>query len=82
MAKEREKRNIDINLDEADEGLIESVGYEGYGGGGDHHIITVKLVGAFFHCTACGRLRPASKFGLRQTDDGIVRNQAQCKSCR
>jgi len=74
----RDKRNIDINLDEAEEGLTESVNYD------DPHmeIEGVKLAGAFFHCTACGRLRPASKFGLRQTDDGIVRNQAQCSSCR
>ena len=75
MGKEREGRNIDINLDEAEEGLTESVERTG-------EVMGVKLVGAFFHCTGCGRLRPASKFGLRVTDDGVVRNQAQCSSCR
>ena len=75
MARSRKKRNIDINLDEAEAGLTESVERTG-------EVMGVKLVGAFFHCTSCGRLRPASKFGLRITEDGIVRNQAQCSECR
>jgi hypothetical protein len=45
-------------------------------------ITGVVLAGAMFQCTKCGALKPASKFGLRQTQDGVVRNQSQCSSCR
>jgi hypothetical protein len=52
-------------------------------GEGTHSMITgVVIIGAMFHCTKCGGLKPATDFGLRQTADGIVRNQAQCMSCR
>ena len=48
----------------------------------DRPIKGVRLIGAMFHCTECGALKPASEFGLRMTKDGFVRNQAQCSSCR
>lgn len=48
----------------------------------DRPIKGVRLIGAMFHCTECGALKPASEFGLRMTEDGFVRNQAQCKACR
>jgi len=44
-------------------------------------IISVVLTGAMFQCTKCGALKPATDFGLR-FEDGVVRNQAQCSSCR
>jgi hypothetical protein len=42
----------------------------------------VVLLGAWFTCTRCGAIKPASSFGLRLTSDGYVRNQAQCTRCR
>lgn len=45
-------------------------------------ITGVVLVGAMFHCSFCGALKPADQFGLRLMEDGTVRNQAQCGPCR
>jgi len=42
----------------------------------------VVITGAMFQCTLCGGYKPASEFGLRMMEDGVVRNQAQCKKCR
>ena len=81
MAKDRP--HIDINLNEAEENRDNVVEYmDDKEHGCDDHIFGVRLKGAYFLCTSCGRLRPASKFGLRMTEDGFVRNQAQCSSCR
>ena len=67
--KEMPKKREDMKL--------ESVEYKGGGS-----IAGVVLTGAMFRCTACGAIKPASDFGLRMTEDGVVRNQAQCKVCR
>ena len=48
----------------------------------EEEIRGVVITGAMFSCTKCHALKPATEFGLRMTHDGIVRNQAQCKSCR
>ena len=45
-------------------------------------VMAVVITGAMFRCTKCGGFKPATDFGLRMTDDGVVRNQAQCKACR
>jgi hypothetical protein len=59
---------------------LETVTFDLYS---DEETITrVVLTGAMFHCTKCGALKPATEFGLRMTADGVVRNQAQCSSCR
>jgi len=43
----------------------------------------VALTNAKFYCTNCKQWKPAKEFGLRRmTRDGLIRNQAQCKSCR
>lgn len=42
----------------------------------------VILLGSYFKCTYCNCLRPGSEFGLRKMQDGSIRNQAQCSSCR
>ena len=42
----------------------------------------VILTGAKFVCTGCGKLKPASAFGLRKMGDNKIRNQPQCKTCR
>lgn len=44
--------------------------------------VRVVLSGAQFECTRCFRTLPGSEFGLREMGDGIVRNQAQCTTCR
>jgi len=46
-------------------------------------IAGVRLHAAFFQCSRCGAIKPGVDVGLRRnTKDGIVRNQAQCNSCR
>lgn len=42
----------------------------------------VVLTGARFKCTHCGKVKPASHFGIRKMPDGVYRNQAQCIECR
>lgn len=73
MAKEREPIRLET---------VRLVAESEIGEGTHSHIAGVVLTGAMFHCTSCGALKPAYDFGLRMTDDGIVRNQAQCKLCR
>lgn len=41
----------------------------------------VVLTGAFCQCTKCGGIKPMSEFGFR-VEQGVLRNQAQCKDCR
>lgn len=48
---------------------------------GDTPIKGVVLTGAFCQCTKCGGIKPMSDFGLR-VNRGVLRNQAQCSSCR
>jgi len=55
---------------------------EKHGGKVSGPIKKVALKGAFFHCTKCGALKPASDVGLRITADGVVRTQPQCSACR
>lgn len=71
MGKQREdiklgKVELDYGSDEGTYNLIKKV----------------VITGAMFHCTKCGALKPATEFGLRLMADGVVRNQAQCISCR
>lgn len=68
-------KDVNINMDEVERSLEDCLEYNGRSGA------KVKLVGALFHCTKCGRIRPASMFGFRVVK-GVVRNQAQCSSCR
>lgn len=42
----------------------------------------VVLTGASFRCAHCGKLKPASHFGLRKMADGTIRNQPRCRVCR
>lgn len=42
----------------------------------------VVLTNAKFRCTKCKKWKAASAFGFRKMEDGTVRNQAQCSSCR
>lgn len=42
----------------------------------------VVLTNTQFQCTDCGKWKPAGAFGLRRMADGMIRNQAQCKTCR
>lgn len=44
--------------------------------------VRVVLTNGRFQCTKCRRWKSAQAFGLRTMDNGTVRNQAQCKSCR
>ena len=46
------------------------------------HEAGVVLKGAKFFCTECKKWKPASRFGLRQMPNGVIRNQAQCIKCR
>lgn len=62
---------------------LETVEFDPCGDEGTNVLITkVVITGAMFHCTKCGALKSASEFGLRMTADGVVRNQAQCSTCR
>lgn len=42
----------------------------------------VILTNVKFRCTNCKRTLPGSLFGLRKMEDGTIRNQPQCQSCR
>lgn len=44
--------------------------------------VNVVLTNCMFRCTKCRKWKPASQFGLRCTEDEVVRNQPQCVTCR
>jgi hypothetical protein len=66
MAKERKPINL---------GSVE------YVFDGKKSVKSIVLTGTFCQCTKCGGIKPLSDFGLR-VDQGVLRNQAQCSSCR
>ena len=33
-------------------------------------------------CPHCGKEKPVSEFGYRKMENGTIRNQSWCKSCR
>lgn len=50
-------------------------------GKGGTPVFKVALKGVLCHCPKCGAIKPIADFGLRVAQ-GVLRNQAQCSSCR